>query len=117
MTTYSLSDLATRSLRKAGLISPEETTQAQDLDYAQEGIESDVAALAFDGINILNGSLDAIPLEYLEPLAEYHALTFKKDYGLIGDAECFQAQDFVKKRLRRLSAKQANGSVQEAEYF
>lgn len=117
MTTYSRTDLATRALRKANLVGAEETPSAADLDFAEEGIASDTAALAIDGITIVNGSDEAVPLEYLEPLATYHAITFKADYGLINDAEAEQARQYHRVRLRRMCVTEPTGAVLSTDYF
>lgn len=117
MTTYSASDLATRSLRKAGLIGVEETPSAADLAFAEEGIASDTAALALESIFIVNGSDQSVPLEHLEPRARYHAITFKEDYGMISPEQAAAARQFEKIVLHKLSATAPTGVVQQAEYF
>lgn len=117
MSTYSTTDLATRALRKANLIGAEETPTAADLDFAEQGIVSDTAALIVEGIVMDNGSAESIPIEQLEPRADYHAITFKKDYGLISDTEAEQAKTLHRMRLRRLCARPATGSVLDAEYM
>ena len=117
MTTYSRTDLATRALRKANLIGAEETPSAADLDFASEGIASDTAALAIEGISIVNGDDQAVPLEHLEPRARYHAISLKEDYGLLSSVEAAQSRELEKRLLRRLCAKPATGSVAGTEYF
>lgn len=117
MTTYSQSDLATRALRKASLIGAEETPSAADLEYAEEGIASDTAALAIEGINIVNGSDQSVPLEHLEPRADYHAVTFRADFGLISETEAEQLRQIKRPRLYRLCALPPTGVVAQAEYF
>lgn len=117
MTTYSRTDLATRALRKANLIGAEETPSAADLEFAAEGIASDTAALAVEGITMDNGSDQAVPLEHLEPRATYHAVTLKADFGLMGDVEAESARVAMRQRLHRLAAKQATGETMQAEYF
>ena len=117
MTTYSTNDLATRALRKANLIGAEETPTAADLEFAQESIVSDTAALIAEGIVMDNGSAESIPIEQLDPRADYHAVAFKKDYGLINEVEAEQARQSQRMRLRRLCARPATGSVLDAEYY
>jgi hypothetical protein len=117
MTTYSRTELATRALRKANLVGAEETPSAADIDFANEGIASDTAALAIEGIYIVNGSDQAVPLEHLEPRAVYHAVTLKADFGLMSDVEAEQARELMKRRLRRLCVVQPTGVAQKAEYF
>ncbi len=117
MTTYSSTDLATRALRKANLLGAEETPSAADLEFAQEGIASDTAALAVEGIVIENGSDQSVPLEQLEPRADYHAVTFRADFGLISEIEAEQARALKRPRLYRLCAKSPTGSTAETEYY
>ncbi len=117
MTTYSSTDLATRALRKANLIGSEEVPSAADLEFAQEGIASDTAALAVEGIVIENGSDQSVPLEHLEPRADYHAVTFRADYGLISEIEAEQTKALKRPRLLRLCAKPPTGSVVATEYY
>jgi len=117
MTTYSSTDLETRALRKAGLIGAEETPSAADLDFAAEGIASDTAALALEGINFVNGSYQAVPLEFLEPRAAYHAVTLQADFGLLPIPTAEQTKIAMLPRLRRLCARPATGAVAESEYF
>lgn len=117
MTTYTAADLATRALRKAGLIGSEETPSAADLVFAEEGIASDTAALKFENILIVNGSDVAMPLEQLEPRARYHAITFKEDYGMISAEQAAAARQFEKMTLHKLSAVEPTGAVIPADYF
>ena len=117
MTTYSSTDLATRALRKANLIGAEETPGAADLEFAIEGIASDTAALAIEGIKIENGSDDSVPLEHLEPRASYHSITLKLDFGMISDLQAEQAKALQRPRLYRLCASEPTGVSQKAEYF
>lgn len=117
MTTYSRTDLATRALRKAGLVAAEETPSAADLDFAAEGIASDTEALAQVGITIINGDDQAVPQGFLEPLARYHAVTFKEDFGLINAVEAETARELQRRQLYKLCVTPATGIVAEAEYF
>lgn len=118
MTTYyTAADLATRSLRKAGLIGSEETPSAPDLVFAEEGIASDTAALAVENILIFGGSNESIPLEHLEPRARYHAITLKEDYGMISSDQASAARQIEKLVLHRLSAQQPTYASQQTDYF
>ncbi len=117
MTTYTAADLATRSLRKAGLIGSEETPSAADLVFAEEGIASDTAALALENIFIINGSDQSVPLEQLEPRARYHAVTLKEDYGMIPADQAAAARQVEKMTLHKLSAQEPTSSVIEADYY
>lgn len=116
MTTYSQSDLATRALRKSH-VGIDETPTAAELADAIELIGSETAALAIEGITIVNGSDEAVPQEHLEPLAAYYAITIKEDNGLIDEVKAEQTRQLMRARLRRLCAKPATGSVAEAEYY
>jgi len=114
---YSRTDLATHALLKANLIGAEETPSAADLEYANEGIASDTAALAVEGIVIWNGDDLAVPLEQLEPLARYHATTFQADFGLMSALNAAQARELEKRVLRKLSATPQTGVVANSEYY
>lgn len=116
MTIYSQSDLATRALRKS-ILGVDENPSAEELADAVQLIASETAALAVEGIVIVNGSDEAVPPEHLEPLADYYAVTIKEDNGAIGSVEAEQARQLKRARLRRLCAKRGTGSVAEAEYF
>lgn len=117
MTTYSLTDYATRSLRVAGLIGSEEVPSAADLEDAMEAIQSDSAALLAKGIVIWNGNETSVPIEWLAPGARYHAISLKNEYGMIGDVEAEQTKALMEQTLRTLSSNDPTGVVQEAEYF
>lgn len=117
MTTYSSTDLATRALRKAGLIGAEEVPWATDLEFAQEGIASDTAALVLEGIVIDNGSDQSLPLEQLEPRAAYHAITLKADYGMMSDVDAEKLKAIQRPRLYAMCAKLATGADDQGEYF
>lgn len=117
MTTYSRTDLATRALRKANLIGAEEVPSAADLDFASEGIASDTAAMAIEGIVINNGSDESLPLEQLEPRSQYHAVTLQCDFGMLDALKAEQIKQVMTPRLRRLCAKLATGSDVQGEYF
>lgn len=117
MTTYSRSELATRALKKAGIVGLESNPTAAELADAEELISSDTEALEDEGIPMVNGSDQAVPSNQFEPRAAYHAITLKEDYGLISEADAEALRDKHKKRLRRLSALPATGSVVETEYF
>lgn len=114
---YSISDLATRALRKANLIGAEETASAADMEYAEESITSDTAALAVEGIVILNGTEQVIPVEQLEPLARYYAITFKEDYGLMPTVQAIQAREFEKRILWKLCQVGPTGELADAYYY
>ncbi len=114
---YSLSDLATRSLQKAGLVAAEEVPSAADLVYAETSITSDTAALAVEGITILNGSEQIVPVTHFEPLSRYYAVTFKEDFGLISGDVAMQMRELEKRLLWKLCAIPQTGEVAEALYY
>lgn len=115
--SYSISDLATRALRKANLIGAEETPSGADLDYAEESITSDTAALAVEGIVILNGSEQVVPTEQLEPLARYYSITFKQDFGLLPEVQAIQARELEKRILWKLCQAGPTGEQADAYYY
>jgi hypothetical protein len=114
---YSLTDLATRALRKANLIGIDETPSAADLEFASEGISSETGALAIEGIVIPNGSDQSLPTEQLEPLAQYYAVVFKADYGMITDVAAEQTKQVMRLRLRRLCVNPPTGATAHNDYF
>ena len=114
---YSRTDLATRALLKANLIGAEETPSAADLVYANEGIASDTAALVVENIVIWNGDDQVLPLEQLEPLARYYAITFQADFGLMSMLQSAQTRELEKRVLRKLAATPQTGVVANSEYY
>lgn len=86
MSTYSRSDLATRVLKDLGLIGAEETPSAADLQWSEETVASETAALASIGMPIWNGSDMSVPLEYLVPLSRRIGLSVAPSFGLIDAA-------------------------------
>lgn len=116
-TTYTLSDLATRSLKDAGLIAAEETASASDLVWAQQTITEVAAELAAIGIRIWGGSEAAVPNGYLLALSARIGLSMSTSFGLMTYLEAEQAKPPIEMRLRALSATPPTGAVQTAEYF
>lgn len=117
MTTYSLTDYATRSLRTAGLVAADEVPSAADLSLAMETIASDTAALAARRVTIWNGSEASVPEEWLAPGSRYHATTMQADFGLIGTLEAEQTKTILEKTMRAISMTPATGVVQKVENF
>ena len=82
MTTYSLSDLATRVGKDLGLIGSEETPSAADLAWLEETCSGEIAMMSELGLPIWNGSELSIPQEYLTPLSRRVCLAVAPSFGL-----------------------------------
>lgn len=104
MTTYSRSDLATRVLRDLGLIAPDETPEAQDLDWATETVSAEIALLSYIGMPIWNGSEMAIPPEYLGALSRRIGLAIAPSYGLTDIATAQLAMREAERNLTVMAA-------------
>ena len=115
MTAYSKAELAAKALREAGLYGPDETISADDQADAEEKAEALVETLNDEGISIVNGSVNAVPMSWYIPLAQYIGMFLLPSYGgpFPSDDQITGAQ----KIMRRMSAKQPTGAVSEAEYF
>lgn len=99
MTTYTQTDLATRSLRDYGLIGAEEVPSAADLEWANQTIESVVPTLAVIGLPIWNGSEAQVPAEYLVPLSKRIGLDMASSFGLMGPVETEAAKTAMERTL------------------
>lgn len=117
MTTYSLSDMATRVLKDLGLIGAEETPSAADLDWAQETVTSDVALLSALDMPIWNGSELSVPQEYLTALSARIGLTMAVSFGLMSLADAERSKPIAEMNLIKLATVRGTGAVQEAEYI
>lgn len=117
MPTYSLSDIATRSLRDLGLLGANETASADDLSFAEETISAVVAQLTTEGVNIIGGSDQVVPQEYLVQLSKRVGLDIGPAFGLFTIAEAEPAKIAANMALRRMNALQPTGSVSESEYY
>jgi hypothetical protein len=84
--TYSRTDLATRVLKDLGLISAEEVPSADDLEWAGETVDGEVALLSAIGLPIWNGSEMDVPQEYLTPLSRRIGLALAPSFGLTDSA-------------------------------
>lgn len=116
-TTYTLSDLATRSLKDAGLIAAEETASAADLVWAEQTITEVAAELAAVGIRIWGGSEASVPNGYLLALSARVGISMATSFGLLTYEQAEMAKEPAEKRLRALSAIPPTGAPMQAEYF
>lgn len=117
MPTFSKTDLATRILRDAGLISAEEVPSAIDLLWAEETLSSEIDLMAEKGILIWNGSEIEIPNAYLTTLSRRIGVTLGPSFGQISIVDASVAIPVVEKDLRILSTVKGTGEVQEGSYF
>jgi hypothetical protein len=99
MTTYTQTDLATRTLRDLGLIGSEEVPSAADLAWANQTIESVVPTLAAIGLPIWNGSEAQVPSEYLVPLSKRIGLDIASSFGLTDPVEAEAAKTAMERTL------------------
>jgi len=117
MTTYSLSDMATRVLKDQGLIAAEEVPSATDLEWAEETVSAEIAMLAALGMPIWNGSAIAVPQEYLTPLSRRIGLAFAPSFGLMTVAQAEAAMPLAETNLRRMATIPATGEILQVDYI
>jgi|GEM_PF-4538344 len=117
MTTYTLSDLATRVLKDLGLVGADETPSASDQAWAKETVTSEVQMLSAIGMPIWNGSELDVPVEYFTILSRRIGLAIAPSFGLTDVASATLAMREVEKTLRILSAKRATGAVAKVDYY
>jgi hypothetical protein len=89
--TFSRTDLATRVLKDLGLLSAEEVPSAEDLEWAGETVDGEVAMLGAIGLPIWNGSEMSVPQQYLTPLSRRIGLAIAPSYGLMDSANAMLA--------------------------
>lgn len=107
MTTYSKADLATRVLRDLGLYASDETPSAADQEWAEETVSAEAAMLASIGLPIWNGSVMAVPEEYLTPLSRRIGLAVAPSYGLVDVATAQLAMREAERYLTVMAAPRA----------
>ena len=104
MTTYSLSDLATRVLKDLGLVGADETPSAADQEWAEETVSSEVQMLADIGLPIWNGSEMVVPQSYLTTLSRRIGLAVAPGYGLADLATAQMAMREAERALTIMAA-------------
>lgn len=117
MPVYSQTDLATRVLRYLNLV---DVTEAPDADILADTIEtmtSDLASMAVRDMPIWNGSVMAVPLQYLTPLSIRLSIPISSSYGMINPRDVPEACLMAERVLHELSSSPATGSVAETQYF
>jgi hypothetical protein len=117
MTTYSLSDMATRVLKDLGLIGAEETPSGVDLTWAQETVSAEVETLNQIGMPIWNGSDMDVPQAYLLPLSNRIGLSIAPSFGLMSLVDAERAKPIAEQVLHKLVTVPGSGAVQESEYL
>jgi hypothetical protein len=117
MTTYSLDDLATRVLKDLGITDGRGAPDPNDVSWATETARAVTSQLAAERVYIWNGSVEAVPEEYLVILSKRIGLDVGPSFGLFTIAEAEQAKPVVNNTLRSMNAAQPTGSTAEAEYF
>lgn len=117
MPTYSQTDLATRVLRYLNLVDVTEAPDADILADTIETITSDLAAMSVRDMPIWNGSVMAVPLQYLLPLAIRLSIPVAAGVGLINPKDVPAACMDAEVVLHQLSSSPATGSVAETQYF
>lgn len=104
MTTYTLSDLATRVLKDLGIVGSEETPSDDDQAWAEETVSSEVQMLADIGLPIWNGSEMAVPQSYLTTLSRRIGLAVAPSYGLADLATAQMAMREAERSLAIMAA-------------
>jgi hypothetical protein len=117
MTTYTLSDMATRVLRDLGVISAEETPSGVDLTWAEETVSAEIATLAEIGMPIWNGSDVDVPQAYLLPLSNRIGLSIAPSFGLMTLVDAERAKPISDQVLRKLATVPPTGTTQQADYY
>lgn len=117
MTTFTLSQLATRVLKDLGLVGAEETPSSADLAWSEQTCSSEIELLEAKGIGIWNGSVEEIPNEYLTTISRRICLAVAPSFGLSDVATATSGIIALEKDLRVLAAKPATGSTTMTEYF
>lgn len=117
MTTYSLSDMATRVLKDLGLVAADETPSGDDLTWAQETVSAQVATLAELDMPIWNGSDMDVPQAYFLPLSNRIGLAIAPSFGLMSLVDAERSKPVVEDTLRKMVTVRGTGAVMEADYF
>lgn len=103
MTTYTLTDMATRVLKDLGLVGADETPSSVDLEWAKETVSAEVATMAALNLPIWNGSDVSVPIEYLTPLSRRVGLAVAPSYGLTDVATATNAMREAERVLTMLA--------------
>lgn len=111
MTTYSQTDLATRILGDLGIVGEDETPSAAALAWAIETASSEIAMMASIGLPIWNGSVMAVPLEYLTTLSRRCGLAVAPRYGLVTIAQAQMAMREAETSLTLLANPRASSPL------
>lgn len=112
MTTYSESDLATETLRSAGLIASDETPDAVDLLDAEQSNRSVIAMMTSLGLPIWNGSVIAVPEEYLIELSIRLSMPLRLKNGMIDEATYMQLVEASEARLTVMAAPRGSAPLE-----
>lgn len=115
--SYSLSDLATRTLKDLGLIHAEETPSAADLAWAEETCTAEVALLGAIDMPIWNGSEMSVPTEYLTPLSRRIGLAMAVSFGLLSPTDAMAAMPLAEQVLHKLTMTPSTGAAVQNEYL
>lgn len=116
MTDYTIAELATRVLKDLGLVGSDETPSSEDLNDTVEIINSEVASMSARRLDIWGALSDAIPQEYLSPLSRRLGLSVAPMFGMPVEG-AVNAIEMAERYLRQISAKPADGSIVETEYY
>ena len=104
MTVYSESDLATETLRSAGLIGIDETPSAAELVDTEQSNSSVLATLATIGLPIWNGSSIEVPDEYFIELAIRLSMPIRLKNGMIDEVTYLRMVEAAEMRLTVMAA-------------
>lgn len=117
MTTYTRAQLATRVLKDLGLVGADEVPSADDQEWAEETVGSEIALLSVIGVPLWNGSATVVPEEYLTALSRRIGLAVATSFGLTDIATATLAMTEVEKQLRRLASRPSTGATVKADYY
>lgn len=112
MTTYTESDLATETLRSAGLIGIDEVASAADLLDTERSNSSVLATLATIGLPVWNGSVIEVPEEYFVELSIRLSLPIRLKNGMISEAVYLQLIEASEARLTVMAAPRGSAPLE-----
>jgi hypothetical protein len=104
MTTYTESDLATETLRSAGLIGIDEVPSAAELVDTEQSNSSVLATLAAIGLPIWNGSEIQVPEEYFVELSIRLSMPLRLKNGMIDEIAYLRLIEASEARLTIMAA-------------
>jgi hypothetical protein len=104
MTTYTESDLATETLRSAGLIGIDEVPSGAELVDTEQSNRSVIATMNAIGLPIWNGSEIQVPEEYFVELSIRLSMPLRLKNGMIDEIAYLRLIEASEARLTTMAA-------------